>query len=115
VRTSSGEMGINACYARRELELHHLMPVARGGSNSENNLITLCNRCHTYIERKYAVGLDILDVMIRIVSDKDIIDNPKKSSRLIGVSVKVYDRLKAIKTRSFKTIERLQDHYEEKN
>jgi predicted CopG family antitoxin len=54
--------------------------------------------------------------MIRIVSAKDIIDKPRRNSRFIGVSVKVYERLKAIKSKSFnKMIERLLDHYEEKN
>lgn len=27
-------------------ECHHLIPVGRGGSHHENNLITTCNFCH---------------------------------------------------------------------
>ncbi|WP_457029151.1 HNH endonuclease [Kitasatospora sp. P5_F3] len=28
------------------LQIHHLLPVHRGGDNSEDNLVTLCSHCH---------------------------------------------------------------------
>lgn len=34
------------CGARRYLQLHHIVPVAKGGTNTVGNLITLCSRCH---------------------------------------------------------------------
>jgi len=34
------------CRHTRFLEIHHLTPRSRGGTNAEENLITLCNSCH---------------------------------------------------------------------
>jgi len=36
----------------RHLELHHVKEHAKGGDNSENNLITVCTVCHDAIHRK---------------------------------------------------------------
>lgn len=35
----------------RELDVHHIIPVAAGGTNHEENLITLCIKCHRKIEQ----------------------------------------------------------------
>lgn len=35
----------------RHLELHHIDPHAKGGSNKADNLITLCNSCHAAAHR----------------------------------------------------------------
>ena len=35
-----------ACNATENLHYHHLVPRSKGGSNKEQNLITLCIRCH---------------------------------------------------------------------
>jgi len=32
------------------LTVHHIKPRVKGGESNEKNLITLCNRCHDYIE-----------------------------------------------------------------
>jgi 5-methylcytosine-specific restriction endonuclease McrA len=32
------------------LEIHHIIPVCKGGSDSPNNLITLCPTCHRMID-----------------------------------------------------------------
>ena len=32
----------------RDLEVHHIKPSIYGGSNGDNNLITLCVLCHKY-------------------------------------------------------------------
>jgi len=34
------------CHHRAFLEIHHLVPRARGGSNEPSNLVTLCSACH---------------------------------------------------------------------
>ncbi len=34
------------CSATRFLEVHHVVPRARGGDNAAANLVTLCSRCH---------------------------------------------------------------------
>lgn len=36
----------------RHLELHHVVPHAEGGENTEENLITVCTVCHDDIHRK---------------------------------------------------------------
>ena len=38
--------------APRHLELHHRIPHAKGGANTEENLITLCNICHDNRHRR---------------------------------------------------------------
>ena len=35
----------------RQLELHHIRPHASGGTNTADNLITLCNKCHDGMHR----------------------------------------------------------------
>jgi len=34
------------CDSRDFLHVHHIKPLSAGGDNSENNLITLCRKCH---------------------------------------------------------------------
>jgi 5-methylcytosine-specific restriction endonuclease McrA len=46
------------CGATRFLEVHHVVPRLRGGSNRAENLLTLCSRCHGFAhERVGAAGL----------------------------------------------------------
>jgi 5-methylcytosine-specific restriction endonuclease McrA len=37
------------CGSRSNLEVHHKQFRSKGGDDSENNLITLCGRCHALI------------------------------------------------------------------
>lgn len=39
------------------LEIHHLIPVKRGGNHSPENLICLCRTCHTLYHRGLGAGL----------------------------------------------------------
>lgn len=34
-------------------QVHHLIPIAKGGDNRINNLIPLCDKCHSLIEGKH--------------------------------------------------------------
>ncbi len=34
-------------------QVHHLIPIAKGGDNREGNLIPLCDNCHSLIEGKH--------------------------------------------------------------
>jgi 5-methylcytosine-specific restriction protein A len=34
------------CQSTKSLEVHHILALSRGGTNSKRNLITLCNKCH---------------------------------------------------------------------
>lgn len=44
------------CYARGVLvpveEIHHKIPLAKGGSHDRSNLIALCKSCHSQIHAK---------------------------------------------------------------
>jgi len=33
-------------------EVHHILPVSKGGTHDENNLMSLCQSCHTKIHRE---------------------------------------------------------------
>jgi hypothetical protein len=37
------------CRYTKKLHVHHIVPLSRGGTNNETNLITLCERCHIMI------------------------------------------------------------------
>jgi len=39
---------------RCDLEVHHVVPKANGGSHREHNLVTLCDRCHSDVPRPSA-------------------------------------------------------------
>ena len=42
------------CGKKEDLNQHHVIPVVKGGSNDETNLITLCYKHHMWIHgRKY--------------------------------------------------------------
>lgn len=36
------------CGVETAVETHHLIPLARGGSNGPDNLVPLCRVCHEY-------------------------------------------------------------------
>ena len=38
----------------KNLEVHHIKPLGYGGSNSNENLITLCILCHKYAPNNYS-------------------------------------------------------------
>jgi predicted HNH restriction endonuclease len=38
------------CGRPNELELHHLVPVHRGGQTTATNLVVLCEECHKGVE-----------------------------------------------------------------
>ncbi len=35
------------CGSTQDLDVHHIVPLSRGGTNHLDNLVTLCRRCHT--------------------------------------------------------------------
>ena len=41
-----------ACGATTDLDYHHLVPRARGGEDSPENIIVLCRRCHNRLHEK---------------------------------------------------------------
>jgi hypothetical protein len=50
------------CGSARTLEIHHMVPRVKGGSNLPDNLITLCSMCHKKAEklnRPQVVGVEL--------------------------------------------------------
>jgi HNH endonuclease len=45
-----------ACDAREDLQHHHLVTKAEGGSDDNSNLITLCAACHDKLHRRQSDG-----------------------------------------------------------
>jgi hypothetical protein len=45
------------CQATDDLEEHHLIPRRKGGSDRDENLVTLCRPCHRTIEEIYDEGV----------------------------------------------------------
>jgi hypothetical protein len=45
---------MKSCGGTRFLEVHHIVPRGRGGSNKPDNLLTLCTRCHQLLHEKGA-------------------------------------------------------------
>lgn len=41
------------CGATEGLELHHIVPIARGGRNTPENTVTLCCKCHAAAHDKF--------------------------------------------------------------
>jgi len=44
------------CGNTRFLEIHHVVPRSRGGSNRAENLTTLCSRCHAFSHRQATIN-----------------------------------------------------------
>lgn len=38
----------------RDLHVHHIIPLYKGGTNSLNNLTTLCHVCHRNVDKKHS-------------------------------------------------------------
>lgn len=67
------------------LEVHHIVPRARGGTNDKNNLIKICIECHgkahnvNFSKRDGLVSLGIEKHKIKLKEDyKWVIDNSDK-------------------------------------
>lgn len=40
------------CGSRKDIELHHIIPIAAGGTNDYFNLVSLCHDCHMKLHHK---------------------------------------------------------------
>lgn len=59
------------CHHTRFLDIHHLVPRARGGTNHPSNLVTLCSACHRLAHRK---GMDLTPLL-------DVVESPPDFDR----------------------------------
>ena len=46
------------CGSTHFLEVHHLKPRSRGGSNRAENLVTLCSRCHHFVHENHGFAYE---------------------------------------------------------
>jgi 5-methylcytosine-specific restriction endonuclease McrA len=40
----------------RELEVHHILPVSKGGNDKRGNLMVLCKPCHVVLDNRHVFG-----------------------------------------------------------
>ena len=61
--------------AGADFQLHHIIPVAAGGANKPDNLVTLCNDCHMRAHQQMKTlpeeYPDLLDELRTIICDMD--------------------------------------------
>lgn len=43
------------CKKETKLQIHHKIPVSKGGKSEKNNLIALCKKCHELEDEKVGV------------------------------------------------------------
>lgn len=43
-------------FSGRIPEVHHVVPVCKGGSSTEENLMALCKKCHDILDAEEGVG-----------------------------------------------------------
>lgn len=70
------------------LEIHHIVPKSRGGSNSENNLISICIDCHSLahdVSFKRDAGL--IKSRIKIAKEKE-----EEAKKWIDENKKIIDK-----------------------
>lgn len=67
------------------MTVHHIQPRSDGGSNEMENLITLCNPCHDYVECE---GFTTLDEIAASAED-EIIPVPDKGEK---IKVETFER-----------------------
>lgn len=66
------------CGRKRRLTIHHIMPRAEGGANEPVNLITLCIKCHDYIED---LALRSWTAIVNEPDTDDVIDRQEDAPR----------------------------------
>ena len=52
------------CGKRRDLTVHHILARSGGGGDVEENLITLCNACHEFVQRRWRRFVDYLKSLV---------------------------------------------------
>ena len=64
-------LGIDSPEINSIFEVHHIIPVAKGGSDKEENLILICSNCHkivgAYIDGEFNPPKDKLDMYSNMI------------------------------------------------
>lgn len=86
------------CKSKSSLHIHHLIKRKYGGSHNTNNLVTLCSKCHGYIETndiEYATKKCIKNALIvnRFIDDDDTSTNKEKAYNAKYVLTNLFKRI----------------------
>lgn len=108
----------SVCGSKRNVQVHHILPVQNGGSNNYDNLKCLCEECHE-LEHGYTFNYNNADIVKRKSSSKtEIINEAIKNNELLWIkymSPKYQDNPKSITTRIIKPIELYKKTYKTSN
>lgn len=68
------------CGSKRNLDVHHIIPVACGGTDDQDNLIVVCKHCHGALTPQSALT-------------KTGIENLKKRNEIVDLIVWYYEQI----------------------
>lgn len=74
------------CKSKRSLHIHHIIPRQYGGTHDENNLVTLCARCHGVVETR-----DIKYAQSRCVENAILVLESKRTEIGKSENMVIYD------------------------
>lgn len=61
------------CGSKENLNVHHIIPVSKGGTRDRKNLVVLCNSCHSIVEHQQRIIFEIIpdwDVIQLLVRER---------------------------------------------
>jgi len=59
----------NLCWQKQAAHTHHILPLADGGDNVEDNLILLCNECHPEVHTRRSMARNITPATLRLYKE----------------------------------------------
>lgn len=62
------------CGSKDRVEIHHIVPISKGGTNNEGNLVYLCNKCHHLAHSEYEENSVNLPKRIYLKAKEEIKD-----------------------------------------
>ena len=61
---------------KAHLKKTHIIPLEMDGTDDSDNIVNLCDQCHTFIERRRLKDSDNPDLFLEKI-DRDILDDPR--------------------------------------
>ncbi|MBM4036001.1 MAG: HNH endonuclease [Planctomycetes bacterium] len=59
----------NLCWQRNAEHVHHIVSVAEGGDNSEDNLMLLCTSCHSEVHTTHTMSRNVAPATLRLYKE----------------------------------------------
>lgn len=75
------------CGSTDRLELHHIKPIALGGTNRPENLQTLCHDCHMAVHKIMKIPRERTRFAVAYMGNEKIIKNTPAGLRRLGVDI----------------------------